>query len=1076
LVQQVKLKHSFVREISLPFRPNALVLNVSFRCQIANATNLRFQAAEHTLSSASGFGFDILPHDRASAMTVLPIVERELRVAARRSSTYWARLAIALLAILIGSVVLIATLGLPATKTGRYIFEGLSGLLFLYCLGHGRRSTADCLSQEKREGTLGLLFLTDLKGADIVLGKLTATSVRGFYALLAVFPVLAIPLLLGGITQGEFWRMVLVLIHTFLLSLAIGMFGSVLSRDHRRAMAANLLLLMLLIGAPPALANAIAYAFPKHPLVRELYFTCPVYTFYLTDDKLYKLTPEHFWGSLAVIHCLTWALLAGASWRLPSAWQDRPQLAKKGAARTFREMWLHGTAAKREAFRKRLLDLNAFYWLASRPRLKTLHVWTFLGFMVVWWVFGWVIAGHYWSDPSVAVLTALLLNCALKGWITIEAGQPLAEARQIEAFELLLTTPLTPREMLHGQWLALRRQFFRPLLVVIGIELLLMWRVSRRLGDSEAVATWLAGIIMLLADVIALSWVAMASALTAKSHHRAIFRTVTRVLILPWALFGFVMVCRHLWHDLVLGGNWNPSWQFQLSLWFALGLSADFIFGLSAWWKLRTRFRRLALGERTATPARLSQWIRRRPVPANKPAVMPGGSDNSIQLTRAKSEAGEVARLKSLTYATPALNSLRPHFRLKHTALAILAVLLLGLGFTISRRAVVTSPLTVQLIRSNGPVQIYPTMNGIMLLLPDGSLWRWGRPSAVRRGNTTIAASSAIAPALEQVGTNSDWIQAANFYMHGAGIRSNGTLWEWEFPRFSEVPSTPNQVDARHDWAAISVSIIHSVALRQDGTLWAWGSNSLSQLGNGPGPDQKHPVQVGTNSDWTAVSCQWHSTLAVRADGTLWVWGAIQFFNAGATLNVPVPTQVCRDTNWAGFNPGLINAVRTLSGELWLPSPFLRAPDAEAPANSICRLLFSNAPNERIAFAFARPPRIYHLRKDRTLWEKDFDWGVAVPLPGGVWRQVGQRSDWTALWVAGWSVFGLTSDGTLWSWGVDPTGNAVPDLSSRLKMAQQRLMARLGLAGSAGGPQPMMPVFQSQPRPWLRLVLTNSPP
>ena len=91
-----------------------------------------------------------------------------------------------------------------------------------YCLAYGRRSTADCLSQEKREGTLGLLFLTDLKGHDVVLGKLVATSVRGFYGLLAVFPVLAVPLLLGGTTSGEFWRVVLVLMDTFLFSLAIG--------------------------------------------------------------------------------------------------------------------------------------------------------------------------------------------------------------------------------------------------------------------------------------------------------------------------------------------------------------------------------------------------------------------------------------------------------------------------------------------------------------------------------------------------------------------------------------------------------------------------------------------------------------------------------------------------------------------------------------------------------------------------------------------------------------------------------------------------------------------------------------
>jgi hypothetical protein len=59
--------------------------------------------------------------------------------------------------------------------------------------------TADCISSEKREGTLGLLFLTDLKGYSVILGKMLATSLNSFYALTAIFPVLAIPLLLGGI-------------------------------------------------------------------------------------------------------------------------------------------------------------------------------------------------------------------------------------------------------------------------------------------------------------------------------------------------------------------------------------------------------------------------------------------------------------------------------------------------------------------------------------------------------------------------------------------------------------------------------------------------------------------------------------------------------------------------------------------------------------------------------------------------------------------------------------------------------------------------------------------------------------
>src|SRR5512137_285588 len=185
-------------------------------------------------------------------MTFLPIVDRELRVAARRHSTFWVRLVLALAAIAIGFFLYLARPQTPGPALGQQIFIGLGALAVLYCLASGRRSTADCLSQEKREGTLGLLFLTDLKGRDVVLGKLVATSVRGFYGLMAVFPVLAIPLLLGGITNGEFWRVVVVLMDTFLYSLSIGLLGSALTRDYRRAMGANLLLLLLFMAVPPS--------------------------------------------------------------------------------------------------------------------------------------------------------------------------------------------------------------------------------------------------------------------------------------------------------------------------------------------------------------------------------------------------------------------------------------------------------------------------------------------------------------------------------------------------------------------------------------------------------------------------------------------------------------------------------------------------------------------------------------------------------------------------------------------------------------------------------------------------------
>ena len=127
-------------------------------------------------------------------MTFLPIVERELRVAARRRSTYFGRFAGALIAMAVGGWLLMVTYRQPSNQIGQALFIALSVMLFIYSIAAGARITADCLSEEKREGTLGLLFLTDLKGYDIVSGKLVANSLNTFYGLLAAFPVLAISL------------------------------------------------------------------------------------------------------------------------------------------------------------------------------------------------------------------------------------------------------------------------------------------------------------------------------------------------------------------------------------------------------------------------------------------------------------------------------------------------------------------------------------------------------------------------------------------------------------------------------------------------------------------------------------------------------------------------------------------------------------------------------------------------------------------------------------------------------------------------------------------------------------------
>src|SRR5512135_1886976 len=178
-------------------------------------------------------------------MTFLPIVAREMRVAARRPGTYWVRSGAVLPVQIIGTWFFLMNSRLTPQDIAMGLFCILTATAVLYCLLSGVWFTADCLSEEKREGTLGLLFLTDLKGYDVVFGKLVASSVNGFYGVLAVVPILALPLLLGGVTSGEFGRMAMVVVNTLFFSLTLGVWASAMSRSPRKAMATTLLLILL---------------------------------------------------------------------------------------------------------------------------------------------------------------------------------------------------------------------------------------------------------------------------------------------------------------------------------------------------------------------------------------------------------------------------------------------------------------------------------------------------------------------------------------------------------------------------------------------------------------------------------------------------------------------------------------------------------------------------------------------------------------------------------------------------------------------------------------------------------------
>lgn len=532
------------------------------------------------------------------ALTLLPVVERELRVAARRPSTYWVRTFAGVLVLAVASWCFLVFERQTPREVASIIFGVLTGSAGLFCLFSGVQTTADCLSREKREGTLGLLFLTDLKGSDVVFGKLTANSINSFYSALAVVPLLAVPLLMGGVTPGEFWRMALVVVNTLFFSLSIGMGVSAVCRDARRAMGSAFLCIIVLTALGPAIGGVLSVnGWVPQWLSMACFLLSPGFSYAMAFDQPFTAKPGLFVSSLVAIHLLGWGFLALASRVTPHTWQDRPGTATTLTWREWWRGWNYGDTHQRAELRRQLLDANAFLWLAARVRWKPVMVWVVLGLLALSWLWGLAKFRQEWLNEGIYITTGVILNILLKGWFASECGRQLADDRQQGALELLISTPLTEREIARGQWLALQRQFLAPTAVVLIVQVMFMVlpRGDMVPASERTLWVWLWGgsMVMLVADLAALFWVGLWQAMTAKHPSRAPTNSVWLVLVLPWIAFALVMVFVVLASTQARRAP-EPTWRFFVGWWLFLGLGTDVVVGVAARYQFLTRFREFA--------------------------------------------------------------------------------------------------------------------------------------------------------------------------------------------------------------------------------------------------------------------------------------------------------------------------------------------------------------------------------------------------------------------------------------------------------------------------------------------------
>jgi hypothetical protein len=476
----------------------------------------------------------------------LPIASRELRVASRKRSTFWVRLIAVLTASIICSgFMVLSFIGVPGAPTfGSPLLRTLSWLAFLGTSLSGVFLTSDCLSEEKREGTLGLLFLTDLRGFDVTSGKLLATSLQGFYSVLAVLPVLSVTVLLGGVTGGEIARTSLALLNSLFCSLCCGLLVSSIHRDGQRAMVITLLLVLLLNIAGPILDPLLNLGHQQSSPVFVAALTSPAIAFLQASDFR-----GSFWLPLITSHLVGWGLFGLASVILPRSWQARGSLSRSSSsARLY--SWKYGGPVFRAARRSRLLDINPVVWLVLRERWQAGMIWL-LAVLFAGAVGCLLYVSQGIESWMVGSYMATLLIYGLYIWSAARSARFFIESRRTGLLELMLSSPLDARRIVQGQWQALLRVFAAPLLLILvpgaaltGLSHMNTYGSMPGIQSGPGWILFLAGaaaaLMITLCNLIAITWFGMWMGLSSRNANMAALKTIAFVQVIPALVLGFV--------------------------------------------------------------------------------------------------------------------------------------------------------------------------------------------------------------------------------------------------------------------------------------------------------------------------------------------------------------------------------------------------------------------------------------------------------------------------------------------------------------------------------------------------------
>jgi hypothetical protein len=448
-----------------------------------------------------------------------PLVSRELLAYSRQPWTYWLRLLSAL-----GAVTVLAIMG----TTGQYrlgeadglsLFAGSTVILFLIASLNGLRSTSNCIGSERRQGTLVLLFLADLKLTTILISKLVTNSMRNLWAFLGTLPVLGLCLLLGGVSALVFVKAVLAVLAAAWLSLMVGLEESCLNQGEHEAFSKGLRELLKLNLIPfISPASLLLSAFLGRGFFGHIYF----------------------WTTLAVTVWVGFHYWLLAKRGLAQNWQEPPP--EEGPVHSGQRA--RAAPPMRGHLQKppRLCgNTPPAYWLFARygdtrqvgPLPIGICFVAITGFVVL--VCDWdTIRFAYPLMMGAGRFVQMLAMAKI-------APQSFADIARPGALEILQTTPITLKEIVRAAYHFLFVHFGRGVLPILGLDALVLLMVLLR--TTTEVSAWSFARVLLVQNTLflcglcAMGVTGIWLGLKQRSLARASFSACFYFLLLPASLY-----------------------------------------------------------------------------------------------------------------------------------------------------------------------------------------------------------------------------------------------------------------------------------------------------------------------------------------------------------------------------------------------------------------------------------------------------------------------------------------------------------------------------------------------------------